>query len=113
MSTAATTPNPMCNLLVIQLISFFDTIQQFLKVPTTVDLSYSSFKVSFATDSIAWMNAFHDTMYTLCTTDEDTECHVFELMPAPANTALHRYIKDLACVHMDLAVLQAVKQEDA
>ena len=38
---------------------------------------------------------------------------VFELMPASANTALHRYIQDLANVRMDLSALQAAKQEDA
>ena len=34
-------------------------------------------------------------------------------MTAPANTALHRYIQNLARVRMDLSALQAVKQEDA
>ena len=34
-------------------------------------------------------------------------------MLAPANTALHRYNKDLARVRMDLAALQATRQENA
>ena len=38
---------------------------------------------------------------------------VFELMTALANTALHRYIKNLTRVRMDLSALQAAKQEDA
>ena len=62
---------------------------------------------------MAWTNAFHDALYAMRATDEDAERHVFELMPVPANTALPRYIKDLARVRMDLAALQAAKQEDA
>ena len=113
-TSTAVTPNPSRNPLAIQLVSFFfDTIQRLFKVPTTVDLSYGGFEVAFATDSIAWTNAFHDALYAMRATDEDTERRVFELMPAPANTALHRYIKDLARVRMDLAALQAAKQEDA
>ena len=34
-------------------------------------------------------------------------------MTALANTALHRYIKNLTRVRMDLSALQAAKQEDA
>ena len=107
-------PSPARNPLAIQLVSFFfDTIQRLFKVPTTVDLSYGGFEVTFTTNEIAWTNAFHDALYAMRSADEDTERRVFELMPAPANTALHRYIKDLARVRMDLAALQAAKQEDA
>jgi len=44
-------------------------------VPATVDLSYGSFKVSFAIDPIPWANAFHGVLYAMC--DEDAEdCRV-------------------------------------
>ena len=66
-----------------------------------------------ATDSVAWTDAFHDALYAMRAADEDAERHVFELMLAPANTALHRGIKDLARVRMDPSALQAAKQEDA
>ena len=40
--------------------------------------------------------------------DEDSEQdRNFEMMPAPSNAALHRYIRDLARVRMDLAAMQA------
>jgi hypothetical protein len=40
--------------------------------------------------------------------DEDGEHdRNFEMMPAPSNAALHRYIRDLARVRMDLAAMQA------
>ena len=112
-TSTAVAPNPARNPLAIQLVSFFDTIQRLFEVPTTADLSYDGFEVTFATDDIAWTNAFHDALCAMRTTEEDTERRVFELMPAPTNTALHRYIKDLARVSMDLAALQAAKQEDA
>jgi hypothetical protein len=35
----------------------------------------------------------------------------FEITPAPSNAALHRYIKDLAHVHMDLIPTQAAENE--
>ena len=69
--------------------------------------------MNLATDSVAWTNAFLDALYAMRAADEDAERHVFELMPAPANTALHRGIKDLARVRMDLSALQSAKQEDA
>jgi hypothetical protein len=31
----------------------------------------------------------------------------FEIMPAPSNPALHRYIRDLTHVHMELVAMQA------
>jgi hypothetical protein len=34
------------------------------------------------------------------------------MMPAPSNATLHRYIKDLARVRMDLAAMQAGENED-
>ena len=52
-------------------------------------------------------------LYAMHAAGEDAERRVFELMPGPANTVLHRNIKDLARVRMDLAALQAAKQEDA
>ncbi|KAH9170144.1 hypothetical protein EDB89DRAFT_1979868 [Lactarius sanguifluus] len=103
-TTASTSnaPTPSRNPLAIQLVSFFfDTVQRLFKVPGAVDLSYGGFEVAFSTDSIAWeSNAlFEDAA--------EGDRRVFELMPAPANAALYRYIKDLARVRMDLAALQA------
>ena len=98
-TSTAVAPNPSRNPIAIQLVSFFfDTIQRLFKVPTNVDRSYGSFEVAFATDSIAWTNAFYDALYAMRAKDEDNERRVFELMPAPADTALHTYIKILrAC----------------
>ena len=53
-TSTAVAPSPMRNPLAIQLVSFFDTIQRLFKVPTTVDLSYGGFEVTFATDDIVW-----------------------------------------------------------
>jgi len=101
------------NPLAIQLVSFFfDTIQRLFGVPDTVDLSYNGFEVTFATHSIPWNNAFHDALFAMRDKDEDAQDRrVFELMPLPANTTLHRYIKDLARVRMDLAAMQAGEAE--
>ncbi|KAH9060359.1 hypothetical protein EDB83DRAFT_2387161 [Lactarius deliciosus] len=103
----ATAPSPAPTLLVS---FFFETVQRLFKVPGAVDLSYGGFEVTFSTDSIAWDNALYDALY------EDAaegDRRVFELMPAPANAALYRYIKDLARVRMDLAALQADKADRA
>jgi hypothetical protein len=35
----------------------------------------------------------------------------FEITPAPSNAVLHRYIKDLVHVHMDLIAMQAAENE--
>lgn len=109
----STAPSPPRNPLAIQLVSFFfETVQRLFKVPNAVDLSYGGFEVSFATDSIQWVNAFHDALFKMRDQDgQDAEGRLFELMPAPANAALHRYIKDLARVRMDLAALQAGESE--
>ncbi|KAF8257945.1 hypothetical protein EI94DRAFT_1791385 [Lactarius quietus] len=107
-TSTAITPSPARNPLAIQLVSFFfDTIQRLYKVPTTVDLSYGGFEVTFKTDSIAWTSALHDALQSMrdADADADGDRRMFEIMPAPANAALHRYIKDLARVRMDLAAL--------
>jgi len=45
--------------------------------------------------------------------DEDGEQdRTFEVMPAPSNAALHRYIRDLARVRMDLAAMQSGEKEN-
>jgi hypothetical protein len=105
-STAIVAPTPAPrNPLAIQLVSFFfDTVQRLFKVPTTVDLTYGGFEVTFTTASIAWTNAVHDEDAAACASTTDSRA--FELMPAPANTALHRYVKDLARVRVDLAALE-------
>ncbi|KAH9062354.1 hypothetical protein EDB87DRAFT_1606636 [Lactarius vividus] len=102
-------PTPALNPLAIQLVSFFfDTVQRLFKVPGTVDLSYGGFEVAFSTDSIAWeINAVD----AVCEDLAERDRRVFELMPAPANAALYRYMKDLARVRMDLAALQVGEGE--
>lgn len=98
----STAPTPPRNPLAIQLVSFFfETVQRLFKVPGAVDLSYGGFEATFSTDSIAWEGI------ALYEDAAEGDRRVFELMPAPANAALHRYIKDLARVRMDLAALQA------
>ncbi|KAI9442759.1 hypothetical protein H4582DRAFT_1930758 [Lactarius indigo] len=111
---SSTAPTPSRNPLAIQLVSFFfDTVQRLFKVPGTVDLSYGGFEVAFSTDSISWENnAFYEALGALRDADAAAEDRrEFELMPAPANAALHRYIKELARVRMDLAALQAGEGE--
>jgi len=78
-------------------------------VPESVDLTYKNFEVSFATDSIPWKDA--SVLGGLA--DEDGEQdRTFEVMPAPSNAALHRYIRDLARVRMDLAAMQSGEKEN-
>ncbi|KAF8499536.1 hypothetical protein F5888DRAFT_83251 [Russula emetica] len=106
-STSNTSSNSSLprNQLAIQLVSFFfESIQRIFKVPASVDLSYKGFEVSFSTDSVPWK----DTSVVDVFSDEDGEHdRTFEIMPAPSNAALHRYIRDLARVRMDLAVMLA------
>ncbi|KAH9997663.1 hypothetical protein BJV77DRAFT_960158 [Russula vinacea] len=99
------------NQLAVQLLSFFfETVQRIFKVPASVDLSYQGFEVSFSTDGVPWNNA---SLISALVDDEDGEQgRTFEMMPAPSNAALHRYIKDLARVRMDLAAMQAGENED-
>jgi len=60
--------------------------------------------VSFSTASVAW----NDASVVDVLSDEDGEHdRTFEIMPAPSNPVFHRYIRDLARVRMDLAVMQA------
>lgn len=104
-STAIAPPAPPG----IHLVSFFfENIQRLFKVPTTVDLSYGGFEVTFKPESIAWTDAIVDAASAAASATTDSRA--FELMPAPANTALHRYVKDLARVRVDLAALEP--QED-
>ena len=99
------------NQLAVQLLSFFfETVQRIFKVPASVDLSYQGFEVSFSTDGVPWNNT---SLISALVDDEDGEQgRTFEMMPAPSNAALHRYIKDLARVRMDLAAMQAGENED-
>jgi len=91
--------------LAIQLVSFFfDSVQRIFKVPTSVDLSYNGFEVSFSTASVPWTDGSAVGMVT----DEGGENdRAFEIMSTPSNAALHRYIRDLARVRMDLIAIQA------
>jgi hypothetical protein len=97
------------NQLAIQLVSFFfESVQRIFKVPASVDLSYKGFEVSFSTASVPW----DDTSVVDVLSEEDGEHdRTFEIMPAPSNAVLHRYIRDLARVRMDLAVMQAGENE--
>ncbi len=93
------------NQLAIQLVSFFfESIQQIFKLPASIDLTYKGFEVSFSTASVPW----NDASAVDVPSDEDGDHdRTFEIMPAPSNAVLHRYIRDLARVRMDLAVMQA------
>lgn len=97
------------NQLAIQLVSFFfESVQRIFRVPASVDLSYKGFEVSFSTTSVPW----NDTSVVDMLSDEHGEHdRTFEFMPAPSNAVLHRYIRDLARVRMDLAVMQAGENE--
>jgi hypothetical protein len=98
------------NQLAIQLVSFFfESVQRIFKVPTSADLSYKGFEVSFSTLSIPWNDV---SVVGEPADDEDSEQdRNFEMMPAPSNAALHRYIRDLARVRMDLAAMQVGESE--
>jgi len=104
-SNASSNSSLQRNQLAIQLVSFFfESIQRIFKVPASVDLSYKGFEVSFSTASVAW----NDASVVDVLSDEDGEHdRTFEIMPAPSNPVFHRYIRDLARVRMDLAVMQA------
>jgi len=97
------------NQLGVQLVSFFfESVQRIFKVPASVDLTYKGFEVSFSTDSVPW----NDASVVGVLADEDGEHdRTFEMMPAPSNAALHRYIRDLARVRMDLSAMQAGENE--
>jgi hypothetical protein len=91
--------------LAIQLVSFFfESVQRVFKVPASVDLSYNGFEVSFSTASVPWVGGSAVGLLTDIGGEND---RAFEIMPAPSNAALHRYIRDLARVRMDLVVMQA------
>jgi hypothetical protein len=98
------------NQLAIQLVSFFfESVQRIFKVPHSADLTYKGFEVSFSTASIPWNDA---SVVGELGDDEDSEQdRNFEMMPAPSNAALHRYIRDLARVRMDLVAMQAGENE--
>jgi hypothetical protein len=101
-SSTAIAPTPVRNPLLVSF--FFDTIQRLFKVPTSVDLTYNGFEVTFSTKSIAWADVpSADATDTAAAADDR---RVFEIMSAPANAALHRYIKDLAHVRAESAALQ-------
>jgi hypothetical protein len=98
------------NQLAIQLVSFFfESVQRIFKVPTSVDLTYKGFEVSFSTASIAWNDA--SVVGELADDEDGEQDRNFEMMLAPSNAALHRYIRDLARVRMDLAAMQVGESE--
>lgn len=84
---------------------FFESIQRIFKVPASVDLSYKGFEVSFSTDLVSWNNT--SVVVDVLSEEDGEHDRTFEFMPAPSNPVLHRYIRDLARVRMDLAVMQA------
>ena len=78
-------------------------------MPALADLKYDGFEGSFSTASIPWNDA---SVVGELADDEDSEQDQnFEMMPAPSNVALHRYIRDLARVRMDLAAMQVEENE--
>lgn len=98
------------NPLGIQLVSFFlESVQRNFKVPTSVDLTYKGFEVSFSTASIPWNDA--SVVGELADDEDDEQDRNFEMIPAPSNAALHRYIRDLARVRMDLMAMQVGESE--
>lgn len=101
-SSSSTLPR---NHLAIQLVSFFfDSVQRIFKVPASVDLSYNGFEVTFSTADVPWNDASTESVLV---DDGDEHDRTFEIMPAPSNAALHRYIRDLARVRIDLAAMPA------
>ena len=70
-------------------------------MPASVDLSYNGFEVTFSTASVPWNDD------SVPVDDGDEHGRTFEIMPAPSNAALHRYIRDLARVSIDLAAMPA------
>ena len=99
------------NPLAIQLVSFFfDNIQRIFKVPTSVDLTHRGYEVTFSTESIAWPNDPVPDKPDPNANEEDRR--VFEIMAAPANAALHRYIKDLEHVRTELAALKTDEEDE-
>jgi hypothetical protein len=105
-------PNSMLSRshLAVQLVSsLFESIQRSFKVPASVDLSYNGFEVSFSTASIPW--AGDSAALTMLADVGGENDRAFEITPAPSNAALHRYIKDLARVHMDLIAMQAAEND--
>lgn len=104
-SNVSSSSTPPRNHLAIQLVSFFfDSVQRIFKVPASVDLSYNGFEVTFSTASVPW----NDTATGLVPADDgDEHDRTFEIMPAPSNAALHRYIRDLARVRIDLGAMPA------
>jgi len=118
-SSTVTISPPRNNPNSIQLISFFvDTLQRLFKVPTSVDLSYGGFEVTFSTASVPWIIGLSSQTATPripasdSDADDDDDARVFDLMPAPANSALHRYIRELTRVRADLAALEAEPEVD-
>jgi len=84
--------------------SFFESVQRGFKVPASVDLSYNGFEVSFSTISVPWS----DSSVVRALPAKGGEYHRnFEIMPAPSNSALHQYIRDLARHRVDLAALRS------
>lgn len=101
-SNVPSSSTPPRNHLATQLVSFFfDSVQRIFKVPASVDLSYNGFEVTFSTASVPWNDD------SVPVDDGDEHGRTFEIMPAPSNAALHRYIRDLARVSIDLAAMPA------
>ncbi len=66
--------------------------------------------MTFSTASVPWIvgPSPQTAAPRIPAPDSDADdTRVFDLMPAPANLALHRYIRELTRVRADLAVLEA------
>jgi len=111
-STSNVTSGSMlpANHLPVQLITFFfETVQRVFKVPASVDLSCNGFEVTFSTADVPWK----DISMVSVLADEGDHDRAFEIMPAPSNAALHRYIKELARIRTDLAQMPAGEDKSA
>jgi hypothetical protein len=110
-TTASNVPSnsmPSRSHLAVQLASsLFESIQRSFKVPASVDLSYNGFEVSFSTASVPWVG--DSAAVTMLADVGGENDRAFEITPAPSNAVLHRYIKDLARVHMELIAMQAAE----
>lgn len=96
---------PTGNHLAIHLASsFFESVQRVFEVPASVDLSYNGFEVSFSTISVPWNGSSVVSALPAKAGEHD---RTFEIMPAPSNSALHQYIRDLARLRVDLAAMQS------
>ncbi|KAI0259672.1 hypothetical protein BC834DRAFT_904949 [Gloeopeniophorella convolvens] len=89
--------------------AFFDMLKRTFAAPPALELTYGGFEVSFRTASVPF-RASPATTPLLGAEDAGDAAdasgeRTFTLLPLPANAPLHRYVRDLARVRIDIAVL--------